>query len=75
MNFFEHQDKARRNTKVLMVYLVLALVFIITAIYGVVMVIYNYYLIHVHVLSQTQSNPRPRIGSTFPSCCIPAWVS
>jgi Zn-dependent protease with chaperone function len=41
MDFFEHQDKARKNTKVLVVYFVLAVVCIIASVYFASLLIFN----------------------------------
>lgn len=41
MNFFEHQDKARKNTKVLVVYFVIAVVCIIASVYFASLLIFN----------------------------------
>jgi Zn-dependent protease with chaperone function len=49
MDFFEHQEKARKNTKVLVVYFVIAVACIIASVY----------LASVLVLYGTQSQPKP----------------
>ena len=41
MDFFERQDKARRNTKLLVFYFVLAVIFLILAVYGAVALIFT----------------------------------
>ena len=41
MDFFEHQDKARRNTKLLVVYFVLAVICIIASVYFVSLLIFS----------------------------------
>ena len=41
MDFFERQDRARRNTKLLVFYFVLAVIFLILAVYGAVALIFS----------------------------------
>lgn len=41
MDFFERQDKARRNTKLLVFYFILAVIFLILAVYGAVALIFT----------------------------------
>lgn len=41
MDFFEHQDKARKNTKVLVIYFVIAVVCIIASVYFASLLIFN----------------------------------
>lgn len=44
MNFFEHQDRAHRHTKVLVFYLLLALIIIVSAVYFLAMAFFMYYV-------------------------------
>ena len=42
MDFFERQDKARRNTKFLVFYFVAAVIFLIVAVYAAVALIFTF---------------------------------
>jgi len=42
MNFFEHQDRARRNTGLLVFYYILAVILILVAVYGVIIGVFVY---------------------------------
>ena len=43
MDFFESQDRARRNTLLLILYYILAVMFIITGVYAAILIAWNHY--------------------------------
>lgn len=55
MDFFERQDKARRHTKLLLVYFGVAVSLIIAAVYLVVLLAFHGVMIHRHGIFHTQS--------------------
>ena len=57
MDFFEHQDKARKNTKVLVVYFVIAVVCIIASVYLASLLIFY----GVHAKQQQPGSPPPEL--------------